>query len=273
MTDIQTWIESYWPISIELRRIENRVNASQELSEKEQEAEFIAAYEEYHNYLENKYGADVFKRWLALGSRHIKKMTDASYDEVNSYTFSSNLIVEAPADTVLRSRTTLQSILEILAARKEFTLLDAGCGEGRIAAGIALYNPEAKVTALDKNAEALSFLARFVRSRSPQEQQILKKNLLMDRADYRTPKKMPAYDVVLAAYPYENPERITHYCLPFLKDDGSLFLYYPLTERGPNNFFEIMSYLEDTMGVTTHLADRRAYFCNDEIIECEIKRR
>lgn len=190
-----------------------------------------------------KVGESVYSEYELHAQRLHEEGGEEAYHAVNSFVFRSGLCNHIPPQTRLRTRETLRALLSHIGDREEpFTLLDMGCGTGKIAAGLAGYLPKLKTLyAMDVNPDALYRLEQNISELPKKARAKARKTIVPLQADYRCPGSLiglqgsepDGVDVALAAYPYQNSLVMTHLMPNFTKDQGIMITCYPANTYHP----------------------------------------
>lgn len=239
----EEFVEKYWSLGFELD-----LNKSFEELERE-----------HKEYLRKKYGKDVINRYVRLSDNwHKHNGSKKYYDAINSFVMETGLVEDVGLITPSRSKATLPSLLDFLSNEEntspEFTLTDLGCGDGKIAIGLALYIDNLKrIYAIDYNKKALKRLEKNIRNLSAREQTIVTEKIIPIEANYESKETKSKFDneirgtdFVLAAYTFRGFAEVLPHVKSFMKPQTGKILRYNQYEMNPPNLnWALESIVED----------------------------
>ncbi len=200
---IDEFIESYWPLSPVAREFNELVTSGWEAISYEEFEDKVKQYElRYDEELCELFENDVFAPYRALRGEFLTSYSEEAFQDLTEYTIKAGIDEHAPLRYLIRSRTTLQMLLEVLHYEKPFTLIDCGAGNGKITAGLAAYLPQIeKVYAIDINPYASEQIKRhFDEAGSLIHRNITSRLEIMTR-DYRDPALISSLPLRIADAP------------------------------------------------------------------------
>lgn len=234
---IQAFIDAYWPLTPEAQAIHDFIHAKSTDRSEAREKTLTQMVNLYENmFLRTKYGGNVLQRWDELTEQNLaeaeKGTGSKAYDSINTFLYETGLTNDSPVWTLLRGRKTLESLLLHLHKRNEpFTLVDAGCGDGKIALGLALYLPQlVHIHAIDRNTAGLACFRKNRENLSQLDQKRVASKITLVEQDYidlaeSVPTDMKS-DIFLAAHPLCGESAV--WAAPrFTKPNGTMIAYYP----------------------------------------------
>ncbi|MAG38273.1 hypothetical protein CMI45_02720 [Candidatus Pacearchaeota archaeon] len=239
---VEEFLSSYWPLHPALegyQKVLKRIG--RKVTEKEIK-QLGESYEKYKFEIKEMFGPEPIDEWDALSEEQIEKSTIREYDNIIGHMLKTGLCDFLPPETVLRTRKTLQSLLEKLSTEKErFSIVDLGCGDGRISIGLALFleNLE-RIYCIDSNEHAIQRTQTNIENLSPQNIAIAKDKVTLIQADFEnhvpqfTSHCPEGVDIALSAYPNYHIIEVAQIATPFMKEDGKVIAYYPVDFLGLN---------------------------------------
>src|SRR3989338_7874157 len=141
-SEIDEFIESYWPLSRVAREFHELVTSGWEAISYEEFKDKVKQYElRYDEELCELFGNDVVAPYLALRREFLTSYSEEAFQDLTEYTMKVGMDEHAPFRYLVRSRATLQMPLDAFSDEKPFALIDCGAGNGKIAAGLVAYLP------------------------------------------------------------------------------------------------------------------------------------
>ena len=202
-SEIDEFIESYWPLSRVAREFHELVTSGWEAISYEEFEDKVKQYElRYDEELCELFGNDLVAPYLALRGEFLTSYSEGAFQELTEYTMKIGIDEYVPFSYLVRSRATLQMLLEAFSDEKPFTLIDCGAGNGKITAGLVAYLPNIeKVYAIDINPHAAKQIKRhFDEAGSLVHRNITSKLEVMTR-DYRDPALISSLPLRIADVP------------------------------------------------------------------------
>ena len=188
-SEIDEFIESYWPLSRVAREFHELVTSGWEAISYEEFEDKVKQYElRYDEELCELFGNDVVAPYLALRGEFLTSYSEKVFQDLTEYTMKVGIDAYTPFRYFIRSRTTLQMLLEVFHDGKPFTLIDCGAGNGKITAGLAAYLPQIeKVYAIDFNPHAAKQIKNHFNEASSLIHRNITSRLEIITHDYRDP--------------------------------------------------------------------------------------
>ena len=267
--NIEKFLESYWKLSPAADKIDRLVRRDWQLVPQDNLTDVIEdEINSYREYLMRKYGKDTIIKQEETGRRHLGELSHTTYHETYTGLFKSGLVDEYPIQTVLRARTTLASLLEILQKEKPFTIADLGCGDGKIAIGLALgIESLEKLYAIDINPHALAILEKNIQSLKKEEQKIARSKISLIQNDYSNENfsLINKVDISLAAYPLIGAS-ILPVANRINKIGGRTLIYkdFPEEIHSQQVVFDWSNYNR----ILFTLADEKPFWCGAKVVGC-----
>ena len=234
--EISAWVEKYWPLPLKFDYTKPVEQEAQRIAEAIRKKYSLSVLKEY----ERRFKADQSATDSQQGWNKERR-------ELVDFLFSTGMHEIINCDTFQRSRETLRSLLELLVNEKTpFTLIDFGCGDGKIAIGLCLYLEMLKrCYAIDMLQGAEKRLEKNILKLSEPEQEKVRKKVIPIRGDFTTehirkqvrgiePGKT---DIALSAYPAINFHDGILLFSRFTKWYGRIITFYQFGKSTKTNEF------------------------------------
>lgn len=278
--EIPSFVDLFWPLDSRASKLANFYLQNIDIDE-QIVSEFERLNTPFEKFLTKKYGMKNMNQYNKLVEMAIngENSTDL-YNKINSFVFRTGLCNDYPLDTVIRGKATLASILGILEEEDEpFSLIDCGSGEGKISAGIALYNKNVqKVYAVDYSHWALERMNQNLEALSEGDREIVQRKLVPIKADFTDSESLlsrPEFqkcDIALAAYPLINQIEVPAFTTDLIKHDGRTIMYFPKEGMAtpPTNLQELNEIFHDNgFPEEMNIRDVARYAFNNYILATE----
>ncbi len=238
-----------------------------------------ADHAKWFEYLNDTFGVQIVEEYSNLLIAFKDAPSEISVRNLCKFLYENALGDEFSPDIARRGRQTLRSILGLLCPlEKHFTLIDLGCGDGRITLGAALYLKNLRQAyAIDTLDSALDCLEdRKNKSTLEFESSGKIRGIKADYLRQEDQEKLYAlehgFDVVLLSHPFLGIDKTLPPAAKLVKPDGRVIVareydkksVEPVTEETPNTIVQGYNEHAAPQGVHFKLYDSRSW--NDLVL-------